>query len=278
MKTIVAFQGEQGAYSDQACRQFFGKDVTTLPLSSFQALFEAVHNGEASHIMLPVENSVAGTVTTAIDLLIDYDLVVQGEEIVKVEHCLMVPDGVQLKDVRRVISHWQALAQCAKSFQRMGIEMVTHYDTAGSARDLAISQEPHTAALASELSAELYNLNIIARDLQDNANNFTRFFVLGNQEVPQTEKSKTSIIFSTRDDTKPGALYGILGSLADNQVNMTKLESRPRRNVPWLYRFFIDFEGHEDDENVQRALSGILRQTSYLKVLGSYPAIEINGK
>ena len=277
MITTVAFQGEHGAYSDQACRQFFGKDVKTIPLNSFQALFEAVHRGDASHVMLPVENSVAGTVTTAVDLLIDFDLVVQGEEIVKVEHCLMAPQGVELKDVKRVISHWQALAQCAKSFERMGIEMVTHYDTAGSARDLAQSQEPHTAALASELSAELYNLNILARDLQDNANNFTRFFVLGKQEVPRSDPSKTSIILSSRDDTKAGALYGILGSLAENNVNMTKLESRPRRNVPWLYRFFIDFEGHEDDDNVQRALTGILRQTSFLKVLGSYPAKKING-
>ncbi len=278
MTPIVAFQGEHGAYSEQACRQFFGVDVQTLPLSSFQNLFEAVHSGDATHIMLPVENSVAGTVTTAIDLLIDFDFSVIGEEIVKVEHCLMAPAGAKIGDVQRVMSHWQALAQCAKSFERMGIEMITHYDTAGAAKDLAHSQQANTAALASELSAELYNLNILARDLQDNPNNFTRFFVLGKNAAPQTERSKTSIIFSTRDDTVPGALYRVLGALAENNVNMTKIESRPRRNVPWHYRFFIDFEGHEDDENVQAALMRIMRLTSFIKILGSYPAKPINGR
>ncbi len=278
MNPIVAFQGEHGAYSEQACRQFFGVDVQTLPLNSFQALFEAVHQGDATHIMLPVENSVAGTVTTAIDQLIDFDFSVVGEEIVKVEHCLMAPAGVQMNDIKRVMSHWQALAQCAKSFKRMGIEMVTHYDTAGGAKDLAESQEANTAALASELSAELYNLNILARDLQDNPNNFTRFFVLAKQPAKRSPHSKTSIIFTARNDTESGALHKILGALADNDVNMTKIESRPRRNVPWHYRFFVDFEGHEDDDNVQAALLRILRLTSNLKILGSYPAKNLNGK
>ena len=278
MSQIVAFQGEPGAYSEQACRQFFGNDVKRIACPSFKSLFDTVHRGEATCLMIPVENSVAGTVTNAIDLLIDYDFNVIGEEIVKVDHCLMAPEGTQLSDVKRVMSHWQALAQCNDTLKHMGVEQVPHYNTAGAAKDLAASKEPNTAALASELSAEIYNLNILARNVQDGPNNFTRFFVLGTGEVPRGEKSKTSIIFSSRDDGKAGALYRVLGALAENNINMTKIESRPRRNVPWRYRFFIDFEGHEDDDNVQKALMRILRQTSYLKVLGSYPPKQLNGE
>ena len=183
MTTIVAFQGKHGAYSELACRQYFGDDVQTLPCQSFQATFDAIHSQQATHIMLPVENSLAGAVSPAYDLMIDYDLRVQGEEIVKVEHCMMAPAGTKLADVKRAISHWQALAQCAGTLDRLGIEMVNHADTAGSAKELAITKAPNTVALASELSAELYGLEILARDIQDQPNNYTRFFVLGSGDA-----------------------------------------------------------------------------------------------
>ena len=274
MSIKVVFQGEPGAYSEQACRQFFGDDVDTLPRREFRDLFNAIRNQEATHVMLPVENSLAGTVIPAYDLLIDHDLRIQAEEIVKVEHCLMAPHGVELKDIKRVISHPQALAQCASTFQRMGLEPVTYYDTAGSAKDLANSKEPHTAALASALSAETYNLNILMRDLQDLPHNYTRFFVLGHEDVKRGDPSKTSIVFTTRH--VPGALARVIAIMADNDLNLTKIESRPRRNVPWLYRFHVDFYGHEDDANVREALINILKQASFLKVLGSYPAKEMS--
>ncbi|GAB4276134.1 MAG: prephenate dehydratase [Candidatus Promineifilaceae bacterium] len=270
---VVAFQGEPGAYSQQAVYQHFGPDTETLPCRSFTEVFTAVQNGRATHGMLPVENSLAGTVIPAYDLLVDHDLHVQGEAILRVQHCLMAPAGVSLADIKRVKSHYQALAQCEQTLKRMGITPVDYYDTAGAARDLAANPEPETAAIASELAAQIYKLNILARNIEDLDFNYTRFFVLGRTEPPRQDPSKTSIIFTTRH--VPGALYAVMGELAERGINMTKIESRPRRNRPWHYLFYVDFEGHEDDPDVREALMGILKRSSFLKVLGSYPAAKI---
>jgi prephenate dehydratase len=266
----IAFQGEPGAYSEQAVRQHFGADANVLPCRSFTAVFEAIHQGQATHGMLPVENSLAGTVIPAYDLLVDHDLHVQAEVIVRVAHCLMAAPGTRLEEIKRVKSHHQALAQCEKTLRRMGIEPVVHYDTAGAARDLARSPEPETAVIASALAAETYGLDILARNVEDLDFNFTRFFVLGLDEPPRQDPSKTSIILTTRHVA--GALYQVLGELANRDISMTKIESRPRRNRPWHYLFYIDFEGHEDDPPVREALLDILKSASFLKVLGSYPA------
>lgn len=272
-ETIVAFQGEPGAYSEQAIRQHFGTAVTSLPCRSFSEIFVSVHDGQATFGMLPVENSLAGTVIPAYDLLIDHDLRVQAEAVVRVEHCLMAPPGLTLADVKRIKSHHQALAQCEQSLKRMDIEPIEYYDTAGAARDLAANPEPHTAAIASELAAQTYGLDILARNLEDLDFNYTRFFVLGQGEPVRSDPSKTSIIFTTRH--VPGALYAVMRELAERNINLTKIESRPRRNRPWHYRFFVDFEGHENDEAVQAAMLGILKKASFLKVLGSYPAAKM---
>lgn len=266
---IVAFQGEPGAYSEQAIHQHFGLQTATLPCRTFTELFQFVHDGKATHGMLPVENSLAGMVVPAYDLLTDHDLRVQAEVIVRVEHCLMAPAGTTLQEIKRVRSHHQALAQCEQNLRRMGLEPVDHYDTAGAARDLAANPEPDTAAIASALAAETYNLEILVHNLEDLDFNLTRFFVLGRTDPPRQDPSKTSIIFTTRH--VPGALYEVLGELAERGINLTKIESRPRRNRPWHYRFFVDFEGHEDDETVQAAMLGILKRSSFLQVLGSYP-------
>lgn len=266
----IAFQGEPGAYSEQAVRQHFGDNAQVLPCRSFTAVFEAIHQGEATHGMLPVENSLAGTVIPAYDLLVDHDLHVQAEVIVRVAHCLMAAPGTRLAEVKRVKSHHQALAQCEKTLRRLGLEPVVHYDTAGAARDLAHSPEPETAVIASALAAETYGLEILSRHVEDLDFNFTRFFVLGLSEPPRQDPSKTSIILTTRH--APGALYQVLGELAQRDISMTKIESRPRRNRPWHYLFYIDFEGHEDDPPVREALLDILKSASFLKVLGSYPA------
>jgi prephenate dehydratase len=266
---IVAFQGEPGAYSEQAVREHFGTETATLPCRTFTEMFDAVHNGRATQIMLPVENSLAGMVIPAYDMLVDHDLRVQAEVIVRVEHCLMAPAGAQLNEITHVMSHHQALAQCENNIRRQGLIPVDHYDTAGAARDLANHPQPGMAAIASALAAETYNLEILVHNFEDMDFNFTRFFVLGKLDPPRQEPCKTSIIFTTRH--VPGALYTVLGELADRGINLTKIESRPRRNRPWHYRFFVDFEGHEDDEVVQEAMLGILKQSSFLQVLGSYP-------
>lgn len=267
-KIIVAFQGEHGAYSEQAIRQEFGADVETYPCETFSDIVSALENGRCTHGMLPVENSLAGTVIPAYDVLVDHDLRVQGEVILRVRHCLMAPKGTALSEIKQAYSHPQALAQCARTLERMGIQPVVDFDTAGAARKLAQDPKPATAAIASALAAETYGLEILVRDFEDLDFNYTRFFILGRQDPPRQEPCKTSIIFTTRH--VPGALYEVIRELADNGLNMTKIESRPRRNRPWHYRFYVDFEGHEDDEAVRQALLGILKKSSFLKVLGSY--------
>ncbi len=267
---IIAFQGENGAYSEQAVRQHFGAEVDTLPCRSFLEIFQAIQDGRATHGMLAVENSLAGTVIPAYDLLVDNDLQVQAEVIVRVEHCLMAAPDTPLAAIKRAKSHYQALGQCEQTLRRMDIEPITHYDTAGAARDLANNPEAETAAIASALAAETYGLEILVKNLEDLDFNYTRFFVLGNELPERQDPSKTSLLLTTRHS--PGALSQVLAELADRNINLTKIESRPRRNLPWHYLFYIDFEGHEEDLDVQQALLGILKQASFLKVLGSYPA------
>ena len=163
---IVAFQGEPGAYSEQAVHEHYGPETATLPCRTFTEVFDAVHNGTATQGMLPVENSLAGMVIPAYDVLIDHDLRVQAEVIVKVEHYLMAPTGTNFKDIVRVRSHHQALAQCEQTIIRMGMEPVDYYDTAGAARDLAMNPEPGTAAIASKLAATTYNLEILQQNVR----------------------------------------------------------------------------------------------------------------
>ena len=270
---IVAFQGEPGAYSEQAIHEYYGANTASLPCRTFTEVLDAVHNETATFGMLPVENSLAGMVIPAYDVLIDHDLRVQAEVIVKVEHFLMAPAGTNFNDIVRVRSHHQALAQCEHTIIRMGMEPVDYYDTAGAARDLAMDPEPGTAAIASKLAATTYNLEILQKNVEDRDFNFTRFFVLGKSDPPRQDPSKTSIIFTTRH--VPGALFTVLEELAKRNINLTKIESRPRRNRPWHYRFFVDFEGHEDDPEVKEAMMGILKISSYLQVLGSYPMAQM---
>lgn len=269
-RLIVAFQGESGAYSEQALRNYFGSEAISLPCTDFRGIFDTIHSGKAQRGILPVENSLAGTVSAAYDQLADHDLRIQGEVILRVEHCLMAPAGLKLQDIKRVKSHPQALAQCQQTLRRLGLEAVVHYDTAGAARDLADQPEPATAAIASALAARTYGLEILSHHFEDEPLNYTRFFILGLTDPPRKDPSKTSVIFTTRH--QPGALHRVLSELAERNINLTKIESRPRRNRPWHYLFYVDFEGHEDQPLIREALLGILKQASFLKVLGSYPA------
>ncbi len=268
-KKVVAFQGESGAYSEQGARQFFGNDVETFPCRNFAGIFGAIHSQKATHGILPVENSLAGTVVPAYDQLIDQDLRIQGETLVRVQHCLLAPPGTALEQIKQAKSHPQALAQCENGLKRLGIEPVTHYDTAGAARDLSQNPEPGAAAIASRLAAEKYGMEILLEGIEDNPANFTRMVVLGAQDAPRQDPSKSAIVFTTRH--VPGALHAVLGELASHQLNLTKIESRPRSNRPWHYFFIVEFDGHESEPAVQEALLGILKKSTFLKVLGSYP-------
>ena len=272
MRPIVAFQGVHGANSELAIRQHFADAVEPLPSHKLSDLFEALQSGKATYGMLPVENALAGAVSQAYELLMDSDLRIQAEVILHVHHALLAPEGVALADLRYVRSHPQALAQCEAFLRRNGLEPVPWHDTAGSAKDLADDKAPQTGALASELAAELYGLNILAREAEDVPFNYTRFFVIGNEDPVQGEYNKTSLVFATRN--RPSALYDCLGEFANRGINVTKIESRPRRNRPWEPIFFLDIEGYWHDTPVQEALSRLLQRASFVKMLGSYPAVK----
>ena len=231
-----------------------------------------MEEGRATLGLLPVENSQAGSINQAYDLLLDHDLRVVGEVKFRVRHCLLAVPGTQLEDIVRVRSHPQALAQCERYLRTRGLEAVPAYDTAGAARQLAAQPEPGTAVIASALAGQTYGLEVLDAEIEDSPDNTTRFFLLGREEPPPGKRNKTSIVFATLHT--PGSLYNVLGELASRGINLTKIESRPRRNRPWHYVFYVDLEGHWQDAGVNRALMGLLTRTAFLKLLGSYPAAE----
>jgi prephenate dehydratase len=268
--TRVAFQGVAGAYSEEAVRQYFGTSVETVPCPRLEDVFPEVESGRADYAMLPVENAVAGAVTGAYELLLERDLRINAEVILRVRHMLMAAPGTMRNDILRVRSHPQALAQCQRYLDRYGMVSEPAFDTAGSARDLAANPEPGVAVIASGLAAEMYGLEILDRGVEDFRFNYTRFFVMGSEDPPRAQRTKTSIVFSTRHS--PGALYKCIGEFSTRNINLTKIESRPRLNQPWRYTFYVDFEGHCQDLVSEAALMGLLRHASFVKLLGSYPA------
>jgi len=268
--TRISFQGIAGAYSEEAIREYFGPEVETVPCRTFTDLFVAVEDGSAEFGMLPIENSLAGSVIQSYELLMEHDLRVRAEVILRVRHMLMALPGTQMADLKRVKSHPQALAQCERHLIRRGLEAVPNFDTAGSARELSEHPEPETGVIASALAAELYGLEVVEDGVEDLPFNYTRFFILGLDDPPRSQRSKTSLIFTTRHN--PGALYDSLGEFARRNINLTKIESRPRRNRPWQYLFYLDFDGHWQDPECEAALMALLRRSSFVKLLGSYPA------
>jgi prephenate dehydratase len=268
--TSAAFQGERGAYSEEAIYQFFGPDIEVQPCRNLEDVFATVESGAAEYGAVPVENSTAGSIHRAYDLLLDHDLRVWGETILRVRHTLLAPSGTELESVERVRSHPQALAQCERYLSNHGWTAEPTYDTAGSARDLAANPEPGVAAIASRLAGQIYELEELAYGIEDSMHNYTRFFVLSYQDPPRAQRNKTSLVFCTRH--QPGALYECMGEFAKRRVNLTKLESRPRINRPWQYSFYLDFDGHCQDPECEAALMGLLRRSSFVKLLGSYPA------
>lgn len=271
-RDTVAFQGVQGAYSEQAIRQHFGDSVNVHPCHTLGDLFDAIQQNAVTYGILPVENALAGAVNQAYELLMDYDLRIQAEVILHVHHALLAPRGTGLADIKYVRSHPQALAQCERFLKRNNLEGIPAYDTAGAARNLADKLDAHTGAIASELAAQLYDLDVLETEIEDVQFNFTRFFVLGHDDPPRGDYNKTSLVFATRN--RPAALYECLGEFASRDLNLTKIESRPRRNRPWEPFFYLDFEGHWQDPLCQEALAQLVHRASFVKMLGSYPAVQ----
>ncbi|MDE0077961.1 MAG: prephenate dehydratase [Caldilineaceae bacterium] len=267
--TVVAFQGEHGAYSEEAIRQQFGAEVDTLPIRTFEDIFASLDDDRSTVGVVPVENSLAGSINKAYDLLLDHDFRVQGEILLRVRHNLLTLPG-NGDNIEQVRSHPQALAQCESFLNRHGYTAIPWYDTAGSAKELAEHPEPKVGVIASGLAAEIYDLEIVQQGIEDLHFNFTRFFVIGKGDAQQSPNSKTSLVFATPHS--PGALYACLGEFAERNINLVKLESRPRRNRPWQYVFYLDFEGHWQEPDCSAAVLGLLNRAAFVKMLGSYPA------
>ncbi|MBS7624869.1 prephenate dehydratase [Candidatus Bathyarchaeota archaeon] len=273
--TKVAFQGEIGAYSEIAIYEFFRQEVQPVPCKRFSDVFRCVESGETEFGVVPIENSIEGSVTQVYDLFLDYDVKVCGEVVLRIIHCLIANPGVALDSIRVVYSHPQALGQCRNFLERLNCEIISTYDTAGSVKMIKERGLLDAAAIASERAAKIYGMNILAKDIADNPNNYTRFFILSRFDSPPTGNDKTSIIFSTRHI--PGALYRALGEFALRGINLTKIESRPTRRRPWEYYFYLDFEGHRTEAKCAEALEGLRANTLFVKILGSYPkSPEIN--
>jgi len=268
-KTRVAFQGVPGAFSEDAVHKFFGDDVDMVPCPEFDQVFFMVARGNADYAVVPVENTLEGSVTQVNALLLENDLTVVGEEIVQVVHCLIGHPGAGMDDVARVYSHPQALAQCRSFLQKNpGWESIPAYDTAGSVKQVKERNHREEAAIASGRAAQVYGMEILREGIQDSHRNFTRFFVLEKRASFLSDGDRTSIIFATKD--LPGALHHCLGAFVERGVNLTKLESRPRRDRFWEYVFFVDIEGNADDETISGALADLVRRAAFVKVLGSY--------
>ena len=265
----VAFQGEPGAYSENAVFQFFGADTEIKPCRDFKDVFDSVCTQETRFGVVPVENSLEGSVPQNYDLFLRYDLKVCGEVIVKIEHCLIVNPGTALEDIEVVYSHPQALGQCRRFLEKFGRELIPTYDTAGSVKMLKEKGLKNAAAIASERAANIYGMQILAKDIADNPENFTRFFVLSTEDSPPTGKDKTSIIFSATH--APGSLYHALGEFTKRNINLTKIESRPTKQTAWEYNFYLDFERHRTEAPCAEALKALEKYALFVRILGSYP-------
>ena len=266
----IAFQGEHGAYSEQAIREHFGNDCATVPCISFEEVFSSVADCSCDCGFIPVENSVAGSIHRNYDLLLENNLFVTGEHITRVSHCLIGLPDARIDQIRKVVSHPQALAQCENTLRAMkGVSSEPVYDTAGSVKIIKELGDPCVAAIASHWAADLYGMHVLAENIEDNAANYTRFQIISREPRAVVQNAKTSIVFALKNE--PAALFRAMSVFALRGIDLTKIESRPLVGKPWEYLFYIDFSGSQADEKVQKALSNLEEYATFLRVLGSYP-------
>jgi len=266
----VAYLGPSGTFSEQATlKHFDSPDVALLPCRSISDVFGQVEDGRADFGVVPVENSLDGSIRVTLDLFLSTDLRVCGEVDLRVCHNIIVRVGTKRDRIEVVLSHPQAFAQCRRYLKRElpNAKMREVSSTAKAVELLKVTE--NAAAIGTEVAAKKARMVVLATHIEDYANNFTRFFVISSQDAPPSGRDKTSLIFSVKD--VPGALFRILESFAVREINLTKVESRPLRGNPWNYVFFLDFEGHRTDKVSREALEEIRERCYFVKVLGSYP-------
>jgi prephenate dehydratase len=276
-KITVSFQGEAGAFSQIAAERLAGPDAVPAPLPTFQQVFESVVDGKCDCAVIPIENTLHGSVHENYDHLLRFDLQIQDETFVRIVHNLIAPPGVRFADIKRVFSHPVALNQCRNFFEsNPRIERIPFYDTAGSVKMVTAEKLDDAGAIASATAAGIYGARILRKSIEDDRANFTRFFLLrkprsGTKPLRAAgTKYKTSLVFTVRN--VPGALFRCLSVFALRDLNMNKIESRPLRGKPWEYLFYLDFMGHVEDPAVKNALGHLTELADMLRVLGCYPA------
>jgi prephenate dehydratase len=277
----VAFQGERGAFSDEAGRRILGDAIEPCPKHEFDQMFDAVIRDEADCAVVPIENTLAGSVIKNYDLLVDNDLEIIGEVVLRVAHNLIAPKGTKLANVRRIYSHPVALAQCEDFLRKLraeipALEVLPAYDTAGAVKMVVENRRRDEAAIASRIAATTYHAQILSAGIESNPQNFTRFFVMARPDrrklirlKHRSKTLKTSIVFRTTN--KPGALFHALEAFAKGKIDLTKIESRPIVGRPWEYSFYLDFLGDRNTPAARRALASLTHVAESLRIFGTYP-------
>lgn len=267
-KCRVVFQGAEGAYSQAAMVKYFGEDVQSFHVDTFRDAMLAIDEGSADFAVLPIENSSAGIVSEIYDLLVEFENFIVGEQIIKIEHCLLAKPGTKIEDIKTVYSHPQSFMQSSRYLNEKGWQQISMKNNAFAAQKVANEDDRTQAAIASEYAAKVNGLEVLYRGVNDLKDNSTRFIIVTNQKVFFKDASKISLCFEVSHES--GALYHVLSHLMYNNLNMTKVESRPLEGRNWEYRFFLDFEGNLKDSAVRNALRGLREETCNMKILGNY--------
>ena len=268
-KARVVFQGAEGAYSQVAMHQYFGDQIDSFHVDTFRDAMMAIDEGSADFAVLPIENSTAGMVSEIYDLLVEFENYIVGEQIIKIEHCLMAVPGTELSDIKTVYSHPQSLMQSARFLNNHpDWRQISMQNNAFAARKVADEKDKTQAAIASEYAAKLYGLEILKKGVNQSDTNSTRFIIVTNQKIFLKDAKKVSICFEVAHES--GSLYHMLSHFIYNNLNMNRIESRPIENRNWEYRFFIDFDGNLSDSAVKNAIRGIMEEAVNFKILGNY--------
>ena len=268
VKARVVFQGAEGAYSQAAMMQYFGDKINSFHVNTFREAMSAIDEGSADFAVLPIENSTAGIVSEIYDLLVEFENYIVGEQIIKVEHCLLGVPGCSIEDVKTVYSHPQSLMQSSKYLLNHDWKQISMQNNAFAARKVAEDGDKSQAAIASELAGQIYGLDVLEKGVNQEENNSTRFIIVTNQKIFRKDAKKISICFEVPH--RSGSLYHMLSHFIYNNLNMCKIESRPIEDRTWEYRFFVDFEGNLADSAVKNVLRGLRDEARNMKILGNY--------